>query len=105
MSEARTNAGDGSGEKTASMTPCRLALSPDAMPGSRELGRAGMRHWRVLSLADRRELGSGNIEVNCGDSLALVRDKAAGAVRARGFEPLEFVMEADPDGGVVRPGH
>lgn len=86
--------------KTARMKPCCLALVDNDLRSM--AADAETRRWRVLSLEDRSELASGAIKAGMDESLAIVRDKAATAARAIGYEPQEYVLEAATPRGDTR---
>ena len=83
--------------ETARMQPCCLAVSTDADVRSNPTA-GGTRRWRALSLDTHAELATGDLPAREGDALALVRERAAQAARARGYEPQAFVLEEGESG-------
>jgi len=79
--------------QSAKMKPCCLALSSSILLGTAEAAHKITRRWRALSLDTQTELVAGELETNCDDPLAVVRDKAAAAVRSHGLEPQRFILE------------
>ncbi len=79
--------------KVARMEPCCLAISSELRWGAAEHPQRATRRWRALSLDGRQELIVGDLEINTDDPLGVVREKAAMAVRSRGYEPQQFILE------------
>jgi hypothetical protein len=75
------------------MKPCCLAISANPALGLGDASNMTTRPFRLLSLEDQSEFFAGDLEINCDDPLAVVRDKAAHTARQHGFDPHRYIME------------